>query len=554
MKIPWMAVAALAAVAAVAAPRRAIEDPAVKVGESIYLRGVLGSGAELEGTRKSAGMGAKGAVAACVNCHQHSGLGSKEGALFIPPVTGEYLFHQRGHGHESGAHVQPYVESMHGNRDPYTDVTLARAIREGLDSQGRPLSDLMPRFALNDADMAALIEYLKSLSAERVPGVTDTVLHFATIFTPDSDPVKRAGVRDVLEHYFAEKNAFPFGPSPTLWTSTKTEYAKSMYMAHRRWQLHVWQLEGPAATWRAQLDKHLAQEPVFAVLSGLGGSNWAPVHEFCEQSALPCLFPNVEVPVVADGDFYPVYFSKGVLLESELLAKKILDARQDGGSSRISVYQVYRAGDSGEPAAKALAEQLQGQAGLTVHSQVLAGTPEQGLPKALRAAENAQVLVLWLRGPDLVALGSIAPSHANVYVSGLLGGLENAPVPDSWRARTELTYPFDLPDKRGVRLDYPMGWFSFRRIPVVALQAQADTYLACSLLTDVLNNHVADSFVRPYLVEQLQTMIERRIITGYYPHLALATNQRFASKGGYLAHFADTHGVRLTADGDWTVP
>ena len=553
MKIPWIAVAALAAVAAVAAPRRATEDSAARSGESIYLRGVLGSGAELEGKRKSAGMGTQGMAAACVNCHQHSGLGSKEGGIFIPPITGEYLFHQRGHGHESGAPVLPYVESMQGNRDPYTDVTLARAIREGVDSQGRPLSDVMPRFALNDADMASLIEYLKSLSAQRVPGVTDTVLHFATIFTPDSDPVKRAGVRDVLEHYFAEKNAFPFGPSPTLWTSTKTEYAKSMYMAHRRWQLHVWQLEGPAATWRAQLDKHLAQEPVFAVLSGLGGSNWVPVHEFCQQNAIPCLFPNVEVPVVADGDFYPLYFSKGVFLESELIAQRILDSGQDGHPVPASVYQVYRAGDSGEPAAKALAAQLQGQS-VRVHSQILTGTPEQGLPKALRAAGNAQVLVLWLRGPDLAALGSVPVSSATVYVSGLLGGLENSPVPANWRAHAELTYPFDLPDKRGVRLDYPLGWFSFRHIPVVALQTQADTYLACSLLTDVLNNHIADSFVRPYLVEQLQTMIERRIITGYYPHLALATHQRFASKGGYLAHFADTHGVRLTADGDWTVP
>jgi len=44
----------------------------------------------------------------------------------------------------------------------------------------------MPRFALSDEDMAALVEYLKKLSVRRVPGVTDTVLHFATIVTPDA--------------------------------------------------------------------------------------------------------------------------------------------------------------------------------------------------------------------------------------------------------------------------------------------------------------------------------------------------------------------------------
>ena len=126
-------------------------------------------------------------------------------------------------------------------------------------------------------------------------------------------------------------------------------------------------------------------------------------------------------------------------------------------------------------------------------------------------------------------------------------------LPAGWREHTLLAYPFDIPDKRGVRLDYPLGWFSFRHIPVVAQQVQADTYLACSLLAEVLN-HMADNFVRPYLIEQLQMRLEHRLMTGYYPHLTLATNQRFASKGGYIAHFDGARGTHLIADGDWVVP
>jgi hypothetical protein len=49
-------------------------------------------------------------------------------------------------------------------------------------------------------------------------------------------------------------------------------------------------------------------------------------------------------------------------------------------------------------------------------------------------------------------------------------------------------------------------------------------------------------------------MLERRLVTGYYPRLALAPNQRFASKGGYWVRFADSTGVRLLPDGDWVVP
>jgi hypothetical protein len=164
-----------------------------------------------------------------------------------------------------------------------------------------------------------------------------------------------------------------------------------------------------------------------------------------------------------------------------------------------------------------------------------------------------RTLVLWLRPADLAALGD-PPSRAGpVYLSGLMGGLERAPVPAGWRASARMAYPLDLPARRGVRLDYPLGWFAFRHIPVVAEQVQADTFLACSLLADVLHR-TADNFARPFLVEQLQAQLEHRLITGHYPHLGLAPGQRFASKGGYLVRFRDPSGLALVADGDWTVP
>jgi len=521
-------------------------------GQSIYLRGVLGSGAPLAGSRED-GLVARGADAACVNCHQRSGLGTAEGRLSIPPITGDYLFHSRANG--AGEPVLPYVGTVRGDREPYTEATLARAIRDGLDPDGRRLNYLMPRFALGDGDMAALIAYLKALGVRRVPGVTEAVLHFATIVTPDADPVKRRGMLDVLESFFVQKNLAPLKPSPAMLTSGRTQYAKSMYMANRRWQLHVWELTGPASTWRAQLEKRLAAEPVYAVLSGLGGSNWAPVHEFCEQNAIPCLFPNVEVPVVADGDFYPMYFSKGVLLEAQLIARTILGT--DDRPAVGAVEQIYRAGDSGERAAGALAAQLKGR-GVEVHSTVLpAGAPGRGVPAALRKAARredgrGQALVLWLRPGDVAALGEVPKGQA-VYLSGLMGGLERSPLPAGWRERTLMTYPSDPPDKRGVRLDYPLVFFRYRHIPLVAEQVQTDTYLACSLLADVLNR-MADNFARPYLVEQLQGLLEHRLITGYYPRLSLASNQRFASKGGYVVHFRDPGGTALVAVGDWIVP
>ncbi|CAB3732736.1 hypothetical protein LMG24238_05877 [Paraburkholderia sediminicola] len=525
-----------------AAPSTPPVTPA-NAGEAIFQKGVLGSGEQLEAMHDG-GVNLRGAAAACMNCHRRSGLGSREGNNNIPPITDRYLVHPRA---DSPDDLDiPYIPGMRTNREPYTDATIARAIRDGLDSEGKPLSNLMPQYALNDTDMAALIGYLKRLDRRASTGVTDTVLHFATIITPDADPVKRRGMLDVLKQYFDDKNVFPLGATPPLRSSRKM-----MFMVNRRWELHVWELSGPPSTWHEQLKRYLAEQPVFAVLSGLGGKNWAPIHDFCEQEAVPCLFPNVEVPVETDQDFYSVYFSKGVLLEAALLARRILDE----GSGKLTqakpkVWQVYRTGDSGERGAEALAAALKGH-GIAVSSRALA--PGDSVAHSLRGISRGDVLVLWLRPPDVEALGHLPPPSDTVFMSGLLGGLDSTPLSASWRGVTRLAYPFDLPDGRRVRVDYAFGWFSIRKIPMVAPQVQADTYLACGLLAETLS-HMVDAFERDYLIERIQDMLERRILTGYYPRLTLAPGQRFASKGGYIVRFAGPDRVRLVADGGWMVP
>jgi hypothetical protein len=513
------------------------------VGETIYRTGMLPSGAPLEAERE-AGMHIEGATAACVNCHRRSGLGMKEGRRYIPPIAGIYLFHSRASAVEDSD--LPFVEGMKADRDPYTDATLARAIRDGIGVDGKPLSILMPRFKLDDAQMSALIAYLKQLSPGHVPGVTDTVLHFATIITPDADPIERQGVINVLAQFFADKNHYTRAQSPRLRSSRRM-----MFKVNRHWELHVWELTGAPESWEGQLRAKLAKEPVFAVISGVGGSNWAPVHAFCEAESLPCLFPDVDLPVDAEHDFDNLYFSKGVLLEAQLIAHD-LQARS-GHSPPRRIVQLYRAGDVGAGAAAALRVELRGSGMPAVDHTLAAGAGTAELTAALRELHPGDVPVLWLRPQDVAALSPVPAGIDLAYLSGRMGGLEAAPMPATWRPVTRMAYPFNLPDRRRVQVDYPLGWFRIRQIPVVAEQAQADAYLACIILADAIN-HMVDTFVRDYLVERIEEMLEHRILTGYYPRLALAPGQRFASKGGFIVRFAGPTGAHLVAEGDWIVP
>ena len=516
-------------------------SPGPSPGESLYRRGQLLSGEPVQALRQG-GATVRGADAACVNCHRRSGLGSSEGKITIPPVAGPYLFTPRGKSLERLG--VPFVDTARINHEAYTEESLARSIRDGVDAKGRLLNSLMPRYAIDEATMSSLIEYLKDLKTAPAPGATSTVLHFATIITPDADPVKRRGVLAVMNQYFVDKNnAAARTKAPTLYSSHAT-----MFRVERRWQLHVWELTGAPRTWETQLRAHLAAEPVFAVISGLGGSDWGPVERFCEEQGLPCLFPNVEAPVGDDATFYTVYFSRGVLLEAQLIARELAAA---GGGGRV--VQVFRAGDVGEAAARALEAARAGSGQQVVNHALKAHGPPQELARVLREAGAADALVLWLRPADLGALEHLKVPTPRVWISGEMGGLERAPLPPDWRTQARMAYPVDLPGQRVVRVDYALSWFRMRKVPLLAEPVQADTYLALGLMSETLN-HMADAFVRDYLIERIEMALDHRVLTGYYPRLSLAPGQRFASKGGYIVRFTDPQGSRVTPLGEWITP
>lgn len=513
-----------------------------EAGSEVYRRGILPSGAVLVGDRES-GVRVEGAAAACITCHRPSGLGTSEGGIVVPPIIGKYLF--RSHSTNVRDIDTVHVPGYRSTREPYTDATLAHAIRDGIAPNGRTLNYLMPRYNLDGETMAPLIDYLKGLTSGPVPGVSDEVLDFATVITPEADPVESKGMLDVMEHFFADKNSFIRGGIRPMHATREIQYRVS-----RRWQLHEWRLTGAPADWERQLDARLAAEPVFAVISGLGGSHWEPVHRFCQRAAVPCLFPNVELPVVAEGDFYPVYFSRGVLLEADLIALQLAGRRHQ----LRRVVQVYRAGDIGEEASVALTGQPALE-GLQIERRSLEGTPGDGsaVAEVLHGIGPNDALVLWLRPNDLAKLPTAASGAAVAFMSGSMGEYEHAPLPQDWRTQLRMSYPIDLPSARSVRMNFPLSWFNIHHIPVVAERVQTDTYVACGVVAETLTD-MLDSFVRDYLVERLETMLSHRLVNGYYPRLSLAPGQRFASKGGYIVHFAGPSGTQIVADTEWTVP
>ena len=514
-----------------------------QIGQSLYRDGIRASGKPVRATVQK-DVVLKGADAACVKCHRRSGLGGSEGQNTIRPIAGRLLFsppQTTGRREPAGgAAVRP----------TYTRATLARALREGIDPAGRVLDALMPRYDLSDEDIAQLQVYLDGLSATTAPGVSDREIHFSTIVTPDASSKKRSALLDVMQGFFRDKNG-----GTRKETRRREVGTEQMYRAFRTWVLHVWELKGAPETWGAQLEAYYRKQPVFAVIGGIGGGSWQPVHAFCEAFEVPCVFPDVDYPDVSGTGYYPIYFSRGVTLEAEVLAKHLLET--DSSSKSGTVVQIYRDHALGRLPAQALRAALQGKGEKTIIDYPLAAAsrmPAESLTK-LAGKESPSVLVVWLDSAELEALewaDSPPAGLSAIYVSASLSPMRPPNLPENWRSKLHMVYPFELPVTREQRLTRLNAWLRARNIPLGDERTQANAFFAATITGDAVS-HLGENFSRDYFIERIEQMTQTSLSPSFYPRLSLGPGQRFASKGGYVVRFPDGAGGAPVALSDWLI-
>lgn len=502
-------------------------------GRLLYVEGRREAGGPLA-ARRAGGVTISGAQAACANCHRRSGLGGSEGRNYIPPVDAASLFAARLPG--TGA------SASGTGRPAYTDAALARAIRSGIDPSGRRLDYLMPRYELQDAEMKSLIAYLRRLSTRPSAGAAGGVVEFATVVAPGAAPGRSQAMVDVLNACVAEHNS---GPPPVR--GRKRLGPEMKLSEQHKWRLQVWNLQGAPETWAAQLADFAREKPVFAMIGGLGGGNWGPVHEFCEREQLPCLFPRVEVPVTGETGFYSLYLSRGALLEAAMVARHL--AEQAPGVKRV--VQALRAGDAAAlAAAEALRRTLAARGIASEERRIEAAAPLDARTFELGPADT---LVLWLRALDLEGLEAIAPAAGQVYLSAMLSGGEHTPLPAAWKARALMAYPYELPQNREARMGKLRAWLREHGLSPADEAVQADAYVACAALGAGMNE-ATDHLDRDYLLERLETILGRGGYAGQYPNLSVGSGQRFASKSGYLVRFSDADSARIAPIGERMAP
>lgn len=539
-------------------------DDSVASGKRLYLQGVLASGETLRATTQG-DIAIRGSQFSCAGCHRRSGYGSSEGGNYVPPITAPILYRPRELDRAKlfkklfkETQPQGFASRVRSPRmrPAYTDETLARAVRDGVDAAGRELDPLMPRYRVGETDMVNLIAYLKTLSTEHDLGVDDTSIRFATVVAGDVDPGEREAMLATLGTFFAWINLDTQGDlrNPNFSPHYRTDFVK----AYRTWRLDVWELLGEPEVWEAQLAAYYEERPVFALVSSLVEGPWAPVQQFCEAKRLPCLFPHTELPESGNGvgNVYSVHFSRGLVLEAEVMAQFI--TQDDTLRNNARLVQIHDAGPRGAVPAGVLAAVLEARGTYRLEQYRVADNASLRAAIARLASERqpADALIVWpgAKATDAIVMLAADPSVARrIFLPSAALDAARAATTPALAERLYLPYPYEAPGAYHPRSFRVRAWMRSRGLAITHPRIQFDTYFALTVLQYGLE-HIVDDFSRDYLLEYVEHEAENALNPGTYPRLALGPGQRFASKGAYVVRLDAAARGGFVPVGEWIVP
>jgi hypothetical protein len=506
-KAAWgLALSALAAgLLALSLQRQPAADPDVEDGRRIFEEGRLPDGRFTQATAYR-DVALSGAQVSCANCHGRSGMGTAETGTRTPPITGPMLFNPA---------LRP--------RGPiYSPQSLRRALRAGVDSSGAPLGPLMPRYQLDDGQIDALIAYLRTLSAETPPGITDASVSLAIPLSTAVPADQRAAVLAVLQRLFDDHNADTRNEAGR--NTHRLEAGRSRRL-FRRLHLEPWLLDGPSDTWPEQLREKMDEAPVFALVSGLSTQDWSPVHAFCEADRLPCLFPSVDHAPTRPGDFYALYFSDGLQAEAKVMAAELLAS----GAGDAVVQVLAPRDEAAAAAADTLAARVQAAGG---HSQTLRTPEADALVAALGG--GATTLVSWLPADALRAIPP--PDGPLVLVSGTRLGSQASVLPTGWTSalrQVDARARHPVRDAGQARFT---AWARSRSLVLSHPELQAEAWFAGMALLDGME-HIATYPGGAYLLDTLDHSSGLAAVAPAYPQAEFGPGQRTLSKGAWVVPY-----------------
>lgn len=470
---------------------------AEKRGRRIYLRGESGRPitATLGG---SDAVEVPAATLSCANCHGADGQGKPEGGVIPSNVTWSSLTKSYGHKHTDGR-----------THPAFDELSLERAIVEGVDPAGNRLSVTMPKYQMSRTDMADLLAYLKRLESDQDPGLTADTITLGTLLPANEIG---AAMREVLTAYFEELN-------------------QAGGIHHRRFALQV-------AT-PSQAPKLLGEEAVFAFVGPMTAGAEAEITSLVQCEEVPLIGPFTLYPDTSSPPKrYTFYLFAGLSEQAQALVQF---ARQQfaPASTRLAVLSV----DDERP--KATASMLTTQCVQAGWKYVLPLTYARGrlqvahLVRQLRQEKIDAVIFLGASGDEKLLLDEATQQNfaLPLLLPGALVAKETLTTLSQWKQKIHLSYPTLPNDQTPLASQGFQSLLARHKITTRHTAAQLSAYVAAQLLTEGLKR-AGRAVTREKLITALEGLYEYD--TGLTPRLTYGPNRRLGARGAYVVTFDPT--------------
>ncbi|UCF95004.1 MAG: ABC transporter substrate-binding protein [Desulfobacterales bacterium] len=494
--------------------------PAQKRGKQLYLKTTSPSGREIKAYVTEGAIEAPGSAMPCVNCHHYDGQGLDEVGVTATNVTWEDL-------------TRPYrIKRSKGRvHPPYTEETLARAIREGIDPAGNTLEYSMPRYEISDEELADLIAYLKIIGSVMDPGLSEDAIRVGTVL-PLTGRLADLGrvMQRIIEAYFHQINA-----SGGIYT--------------RKLELRVAEYAGTPQSTLATFKQLVDEQETFALVSAFTSGADAEVAGLIEDGEVPLIGPFTLFPedIFALNRFTFYLFSGlreqaralvayaqqtlpgpnrrvAVVYPREKVAKDIVAAveRQGTQSEWGAIASIAYA--SGRLQASDLAQQLRGDG---TEAVFFLGAWEE-----LRALLLQAVKVNWT---------------PNICISGSQAKRDVFELPLVFTHKVFLAYP-SLPQDHKTAGRQELGrLFEKYDLSKEHLTAQIFAYCAAKILVEGIKR-AGRKLSREKLVTALENLYE--FDTGLTPRITYDPNRRIGALGAYIVT-VDLHNKSFVPVSGW---
>ena len=348
-----------------------------QIGKRLYDDGIDRAGRLIEARVAGSATPLKGKALACGNCHGEDGRGRPESGVDPGDVTWTDLSKPYGHAHANNR--------RHG---PYDRASFIRSMRDGLDPAGNAFEPAMPRYDLDDANLDALLAYLKRLERQLDPGLTETTIRIGTVL-PASGRLADTGraVQQVLQGHLDGVNA-------------------RGGIHGRKLQLVVEPGGDDDASVRAALDRLLVKAPVFALLAPLTARHERAFTAAAEKTRVPLVGPLTLFPEgAAASSTYVFHLLPGVPELAEVLAVRMHPVLALSGRP---IVLLHAPGADGKAAAQAVEARLRARGYSALFLEP--ADPPQDLVTRLQQREANAVIVLSPGSAGLTATVKAASS------------------------------------------------------------------------------------------------------------------------------------------------